>query len=113
MRHRANPRFWRAYEQLPEDIQRLADKSYALLERDPRHPSLHFKKVGRSWSARVGLFYRAPRLKTRWWQTVNAHAKVGLCNGFYFGRSGMEYVGASSGTSRTSFHPSVAHERTR
>src|SRR5437763_23499 len=32
---------------------------FALLKRDPRHPSLHFKRVGRYWSARVGLRYRA------------------------------------------------------
>lgn len=59
MKHRANPKFWRFYEQLPSDIQKLADKSYALLKRDPHHPSLQFKKVGRLWSARVGIHYRA------------------------------------------------------
>jgi hypothetical protein len=63
VRHRANPRFWRAYEQLPEDIRRLADRNYELLKRDPRHPSLHLKKVGRFWSVRVGLFYRALALE--------------------------------------------------
>jgi hypothetical protein len=26
---------------------------------DPTHPSLHFKKLGRVWSARIGLHYRA------------------------------------------------------
>ena len=31
----------------------------------------------------------------RWWQVVKAHAPVGLCNGFYFGRTGMEYVGVT------------------
>ena len=59
MRHRTTPRFWRAYETLSEDVQRLADENFALLKADPRHPSLHFKKVGRLWSARVGLHYRA------------------------------------------------------
>ena len=37
----------------------VADANYALLKRDPRHPSLQFKKVGRYWSVRVGLRYRA------------------------------------------------------
>ena len=37
----------------------MADESYQLLLRDPKHPSLHFKKIGRYWSARVGLHYRA------------------------------------------------------
>jgi hypothetical protein len=41
------------------DVQRLADKCYALLKQDPKHPSLNFKKVGRFWSVRVGLHYRA------------------------------------------------------
>ena len=29
------------------------------LKADPHHPSLHLKKVGRYWSVRVGLRYRA------------------------------------------------------
>jgi hypothetical protein len=29
------------------------------MKQDPRHPSLHFKKVGRFWSVRVGAHYRA------------------------------------------------------
>jgi hypothetical protein len=36
----------------------LADKSFALLKSNPRHPSLHFKRVGRYWSARVGPHLR-------------------------------------------------------
>ncbi len=59
MRHFAAPRFWEAYESLPDNLRALADKSFALLKSDPQHPSLHFKKVGRYWSARVGLHYRA------------------------------------------------------
>jgi hypothetical protein len=39
-------------------VRELADRAFALLKRNPRHPSLHFKKVGRFWSARVGLHYR-------------------------------------------------------
>jgi hypothetical protein len=57
--HRATPRFWGCYRRLPTDIQRLADDCYAFLRKDSRHPSLHFKKVGRFWSVRVGLHYRA------------------------------------------------------
>jgi putative protease len=29
----------------------------------------------------------------RWWDVVRAHARIGLCNGFYFGKSGMDYAG--------------------
>jgi hypothetical protein len=57
--HFASPKFWAAYELLPEAVRRLADQNFELLKRDPRHPSLQFKKVGRFWSARVGLRYRA------------------------------------------------------
>jgi hypothetical protein len=56
--HRASPDFWACYRSLPPHIQTLADKAFALLRADPYHPSLHFKKVGRFWSARVGLYYR-------------------------------------------------------
>jgi hypothetical protein len=28
-----------------------------------------------------------------WWETLQRHARIGLCNGFYFGRSGMDYTG--------------------
>lgn len=59
MRHEATARFWRAYEQLPVEVQQLADKNYVLWRQNPSHPSLHFRKVGRFWSARVGLQYRA------------------------------------------------------
>lgn len=59
MTHHASERFWRAYDELPAPVRRLADENYELLKRDPRHPSLHFRKVGRYWSVRVGLHYRA------------------------------------------------------
>jgi hypothetical protein len=59
MKHRASPRFWRCYQKLPDDIRRSADESYRLLLQNPRHPSLHFKRIGRFWSVRVGLHHRA------------------------------------------------------
>ena len=59
MKHQATPRFWQAYAKLPVEVQRLADKNYTLWLQDSQHPSLHFKKVGRFWSARVGLQHRA------------------------------------------------------
>lgn len=44
---------------MPAEIRAVADKNYALLKDNPQHPSLHFKKVGPLWSARVGEHYRA------------------------------------------------------
>ncbi len=51
--------FWDDYRDLPAAIQRLADKNFVLLKKEPQHPSLKLKKVGRYWSARVGSNYRA------------------------------------------------------
>jgi hypothetical protein len=62
--HRATSRFWSCYNSLSPEIQRLADQSYELLKADPRHPSLHFKKVGRFWSVRVGAHHRALSVAT-------------------------------------------------
>lgn len=59
MRHFTSPRFWKCYGELPAGVRRLADKNFDLLKRDPSHPSLHFKRIGRFWSVRVGLEYRA------------------------------------------------------
>lgn len=58
----ADDRFWACYHDLPKDIQKLADKSFDLFDKNPQHPSLHFKKVGRKhpiYSARVTRNYRA------------------------------------------------------
>jgi hypothetical protein len=38
---------------LPAEIQHRARKAYQHWRQNPRHPSLHFKKVGKVWSARV------------------------------------------------------------
>jgi len=59
LNHFTSPEFWLHYRKLPDEIQRLADKEFALLKMDPRHPSLCLKKVGNFWSVRVGLRYRA------------------------------------------------------
>jgi hypothetical protein len=62
---------------LPTDVQRLADTCYALLRQDPRHPSLHFRKVGRFWSVRVGLHYRALAVEHEediLWFWIGSHA---------------------------------------
>ena len=62
MNHRALPRFWKLYSQLPKETQELADKNFDLLKSDPQHPSLHFKIVNpaiKLWSVRVGIRYRA------------------------------------------------------
>lgn len=59
MNHRAAAEFWAHYDRLPESIKRLADRNFALLLGDSHHPSLHFKRAGPYWSARIGLRFRA------------------------------------------------------
>lgn len=59
MKHSATPQFWKAYESLPVHVRRLADRNFQLLKTNPRHPSLHFKHIGRFWAVRVGLHFRA------------------------------------------------------
>ncbi|MFT4181344.1 MAG: hypothetical protein QM636_05425 [Rhizobium sp.] len=59
MKHHAAPSFWQAYEKLPQHVRELADRNFELLKANPKHPSLHFKPVGRFWSARVGISWRA------------------------------------------------------
>jgi hypothetical protein len=57
--HRTTARFRRSFACLPEPIQRMAYQNFELLKENSEHPSLHFKKVGKLWSARVGISYRA------------------------------------------------------
>ncbi len=66
------------YQALPLDVRYLADKSFALLKSDPRHPSLHFKKLGQLWSVRVGNHYRALGTEVEsgiYWIWIGTHAE--------------------------------------
>ena len=81
MKHRASPRFWQHYRALPEELQHLADRGYQLLLKDPRHPSLHFKRIGRLWSVRVGLHHRALAIEGDGelvWIWIGSHAEYDL-----------------------------------
>jgi hypothetical protein len=78
MRHLASRAFWEAYEKLPAQVRALADKNYALLKENPSHPSLQFKKVGRFWSVRVGIRYRALGVEINGdlvWFWIGSHAE--------------------------------------
>lgn len=77
MKHLATSRFWRCYHALPVAVRELADRSFAQLKTDVDHPSLHFKKIGTFWSARVGLHYRAVATEVgedRAWFWIGSHA---------------------------------------
>ncbi len=68
MEHRAATDFWQAYQALPQDVRSRADKQFSLLQDNPQHPSVQFKKIGERrgqeiWSARVTLNFRALAIK--------------------------------------------------
>jgi hypothetical protein len=66
------------YQALPPDVRDLADKNFSLLKADLRHPSLHFKKIGELWSARVGDHYRALGTDVEGgicWMWIGTHAE--------------------------------------
>ena len=79
MKHHATDAFWKRYDALPSHIYELADKNFDLLKANPDHSSLRLKSLGRFWSARVGLSWRAPAVKdpesetlVRFW--IGSHA---------------------------------------
>jgi hypothetical protein len=77
MKHVASRGFWQAYDRLPGPVRALADKNFALLKDEPKHPSLRLKKVGRFWSVRIGLRYRALAVEIDGgllWFWVGSHA---------------------------------------
>jgi mRNA-degrading endonuclease RelE of RelBE toxin-antitoxin system len=59
MNHFASPSFWKEYEKLPKHIKELSDKNFEILKENSMHPSLHFKKVGKYRSVRIGKKHRA------------------------------------------------------
>lgn len=70
--------FGNSYKDLPDPIKKLADRNFALLKNDPSHPSLHFKKIGRFRSARVGRNFRALAVEVEdglLWFWLGSHAK--------------------------------------
>ena len=78
MKYFASPSFWELYEKLPASIKELADKNFELLKTDPKHPSLHLKKVGKYWSVRVGRKYRALGVEIEeglLWFWIGSHAE--------------------------------------
>jgi hypothetical protein len=55
-------RFRKLFADLPDDVQQQARSKFSMWLENPRHPSLHFKKVSDTqpvWSVRVNRSYRA------------------------------------------------------
>jgi len=78
LRHFASADFWHCYRQLPKKVRRLADANYEILKADPSYPSLHFKRIGKYRTIRVGLHYRALAVEVPeglLWFWIGSHAQ--------------------------------------
>jgi len=78
LKHKTTANFWKCYNVLSKEVCNLADKNFQLLKTEPFHPSLHFKKVGKVWSVRIGLHYRAiatPIKDGFLWVWIGSHAE--------------------------------------
>lgn len=87
----------------------LSGKDVCMLEHLPRllaegHRHFRIETVSESPAYRreVAAVYREAldragggesTVDDRWSETLSRHARIGLCNGFYFGKSGMDYTG--------------------
>ncbi len=73
--------FIESFNRRPKRNQRSARRDYQLWRRDPNHPSLQFKRVGRKregYSVRVALGWRALGVKDRdtmVWFWIGLHAE--------------------------------------
>jgi hypothetical protein len=76
MKSSTTPDFWERYSRLSPETRGRARNAYRLWKKNPRHPSLCFKKVGQVWSIRIGGGYRAIALlegDVFFWFWVGSH----------------------------------------
>jgi len=76
--HFTSQLFWSAYEALPASVQKIADRNYEILKKNPKHPSLHLKKIKRYWTIRAGIHYRALAVEVKsdlLWFWIGSHAE--------------------------------------
>lgn len=81
MRSKRTKQFRALYQALPESVRQQANYAYHLFAADPSHPGLDFKQVskkGPTYSARVGIHYRALAVRRvdHWlWFWIGRHAE--------------------------------------
>ncbi|MCX7047399.1 MAG: hypothetical protein NTX50_18180 [Candidatus Sumerlaeota bacterium] len=62
MKSYTSERFWKYYANLPQGVRQQARQAYALFEKNPYYPSLHFKRIHSTrtiFSVRISMDYRA------------------------------------------------------
>jgi len=73
--------YWRAYNELPEDIRKQADSKFDVWKEYPFHPSLRFKCVNSEegiWSVRINTNYRALAVREKGtviWYWIGDHKR--------------------------------------
>ena len=71
--------FWKAFNDLPQDIQKKAKKAYKIFKENPNHVGLNFEELegGKFYSVRINKKYRAYGRKMSnggiEWDTINGH----------------------------------------
>lgn len=80
MNHFTTHEYWDFYNKLTSIEKNLADKNFALLKINPKHPSLRLKKIGKYWSVRAGLHIRAlgvesPLKENIIWFWIGSHSE--------------------------------------
>jgi len=84
MKSHTDPEFWKYYNLIPLEFQKLALKNYRLWKENPRHPSIEFKKVHPQkpiYSGRVGRYYRVLGVlenNTMIWFWIGTHSDYDL-----------------------------------
>ena len=79
MKSQATSKFWKLYGRLPHSVQQRARKAYQMWKENPRHPSLHFKRVDDEepiYSARVSDDHRVLGVlegDTMIWYWIGSH----------------------------------------
>lgn len=69
------------FQRLPDSIREKARKAYRLWRNDPRHPSLHYKRIHATdplYAVRVGIDWRVLGLlenDTMTWFWIGSHAQ--------------------------------------
>ncbi|MFH1884488.1 MAG: hypothetical protein ABIL62_17475 [Planctomycetota bacterium] len=81
MKSHLTAKFIDCFQRLPDHTKRSARRSYQLWQKNPKHPSLQFKRVGKKrqvYSVRVGIGWRALGVKYRdvmVWFWIGSHAE--------------------------------------
>lgn len=80
MKSSTTKRFRKAFDRLPEQVQRQARETYKLFNQNPYHPSLQFKQVHPTkaiYSVRITIEYRALGVREKneiIWFWIGSHA---------------------------------------